>query len=73
VASELNQVWTNLIDNAADAMNGNGKLEIRVIRENDFILVEIGRQRAWHSARRQITHLRSFSLQRASAKARGWP
>src|SRR6202044_614743 len=24
--SELNQVWTNLIDNAADAMNGNGKL-----------------------------------------------
>jgi signal transduction histidine kinase len=39
--SELNQVWTNLIDNAADAMNGNGKLGIRVARENDFILVEI--------------------------------
>jgi signal transduction histidine kinase len=39
--SELNQVWTNLIDNAADAMNGNGKLSIRVARENDFILVEI--------------------------------
>jgi signal transduction histidine kinase len=39
--SELNQVWTNLIDNAADAMNGNGKLGIRVLRENDFILVEI--------------------------------
>jgi len=39
--SELNQVWTNLIDNAADAMNGNGKLAIRVVRENDFILVEI--------------------------------
>jgi signal transduction histidine kinase len=39
--SELNQVWTNLIDNAADAMNGNGKLSIRVVRENDFILVEI--------------------------------
>ncbi len=39
--SELNQVWTNLIDNAADAMNGNGKLGIRVVRENDFILVEI--------------------------------
>jgi signal transduction histidine kinase len=39
--SELNQVWTNLIDNAADAMNGSGKLGIRVLRENDFILVEI--------------------------------
>jgi signal transduction histidine kinase len=39
--SELNQVWTNLIDNAADAMNGAGKLGIRVARENDFILVEI--------------------------------
>ncbi len=39
--SELNQVWTNLIDNAADAMNGNGKLSIRTARENDFVLVEI--------------------------------
>jgi signal transduction histidine kinase len=39
--SELNQVWTNLIDNAADAMNGNGKLAIRITRENDFVLVEI--------------------------------
>jgi signal transduction histidine kinase len=39
--SELNQVWTNLIDNAADAMNGGGKLGIRIVRENDFILVEI--------------------------------
>jgi len=39
--SELNQVWTNLIDNAADAMNGNGNLTIRTARENDFVLVEI--------------------------------
>jgi signal transduction histidine kinase len=39
--SELNQVWTNLIDNAADAMKGNGKLTIRTTRENDFVLVEI--------------------------------
>ena len=39
--SELNQVWTNLIDNAADAMGENGKLRIRAARENDFILVEI--------------------------------
>jgi signal transduction histidine kinase len=39
--SELNQVWTNLIDNAADAMNGNGKLTVRTAGENDFVLVEI--------------------------------
>ncbi len=39
--SELNQVWTNLIDNAADAMKDNGKLTIRTVRENDFVLVEI--------------------------------
>jgi signal transduction histidine kinase len=39
--SELNQVWTNLIDNAADAMKESGKLRIRTARENDFVLVEI--------------------------------
>ncbi len=40
--SELNQVWTNLIDNAADAMRGKGKLLVRAKPENDFVLVEIG-------------------------------
>jgi signal transduction histidine kinase len=39
--SELNQVWTNLIDNAADAMGDNGSLRISTARENDYILVEI--------------------------------
>lgn len=39
--SELNQVWTNLIDNAADAMNEKGKLAVRAVRENDYVLVEI--------------------------------
>ncbi len=39
--SELNQVWTNLIDNAADAMGASGKLTVRAIRENEFVLVEI--------------------------------
>ena len=39
--SELNQVWTNLIDNAIDAMGGKGQLVIRTSRELDFILVEI--------------------------------
>jgi signal transduction histidine kinase len=41
-AGELNQVWTNLIDNAAQAMNGTGTLTIRTAREDDCVLVEIG-------------------------------
>jgi signal transduction histidine kinase len=39
--SELNQVWTNLIDNAADVMKEGGKLGIRAARDNDYVLVEI--------------------------------
>jgi signal transduction histidine kinase len=39
--SELNQVWTNLIDNAIDAMGGKGELAIRTSRELDSVLVEI--------------------------------
>ena len=39
--SELNQVWTNLIDNAADVMKNGGKLGVRAARDNDYVLVEI--------------------------------
>ena len=39
--SELNQVWTNLIDNAVDAMKEKGKLLVRAVRENEYVLVEI--------------------------------
>jgi len=39
--SELNQVWTNLIDNAIDAMDGKGLLEITTKHCDDFALVEI--------------------------------
>ena len=39
--SELNQVWTNLIDNAIDAMNGQGELRIRARRDLDAVCVEI--------------------------------
>jgi signal transduction histidine kinase len=40
--AELNQVWTNLIDNAADAMHGQGTLTVRTARDGEFALVEIG-------------------------------
>src|SRR5271156_3079730 len=39
--SELNQVWTNIIDNAIDAMHGNGELRLRVYRQDDSVVVEI--------------------------------
>src|SRR5205814_1180045 len=39
---ELNQVWTNLIDNAVQAMAGAGTLTIRTTRDGDRVLVEIG-------------------------------
>ena len=39
--SELNQVWTNLIVNAIDAMGGKGELRIRTSRERDGVMVEI--------------------------------
>ncbi|MBE9182262.1 cyclic nucleotide-binding domain-containing protein [Oculatella sp. LEGE 06141] len=39
--SELNQVWTNLIDNAIDAMDGQGRLEITTIRDGNAVCVQI--------------------------------
>ena len=41
-AIELNQVWTNLIDNAVSAMNGHGTLTIRTALDRDQLLVEFG-------------------------------
>lgn len=41
-AAELNQVWTNLIDNAVGAMAGAGTLTVRTYLENDCAAVEIG-------------------------------
>lgn len=39
--SGLNQVWTNIIDNAVDATNGQGTIRIRTGRDGDQALVEI--------------------------------
>ena len=40
--SELNQVWTNLIDNAIDAMSGKGELRVRTYRDDGCVVIEIG-------------------------------
>ena len=39
--SELNQVWTNLIDNAIDAMNGQGEITLRTGYDDQWVIVEL--------------------------------
>jgi len=39
--SELNQVWTNIIDNAIDAMNGQGEITLRTYARNENVIVEL--------------------------------
>ena len=41
-AAELNQVWTNIIDNAVSAMGGSGTLTLRTRRDGAYAVVEIG-------------------------------
>ena len=38
---DLNQVWTNLIDNAADALEGRGQIVIRTRQDSDWVVVEV--------------------------------
>ncbi|MEW5958367.1 MAG: response regulator [Chloroflexota bacterium] len=39
--SELNQVWTNIIDNAIAAMNGQGEIILHTRRDGNWVVVEI--------------------------------
>ncbi len=39
--SELNQVWTNLVGNAVEAMAGDGTLTLRTYRDSDRVVVEV--------------------------------
>jgi signal transduction histidine kinase len=39
--SELNQVWTNIIDNAIGAMGGKGEISLRARGEDSWVVVEI--------------------------------
>jgi signal transduction histidine kinase len=41
-AGELNQVWTNLIDNAVEAMDGKGTLWLSTRAEEDDVVIEVG-------------------------------
>ena len=39
--SELNQVWTNIIDNAVDAMEGQGEIILKTYRKDPWVIIEI--------------------------------
>ncbi|MBI4201969.1 MAG: cyclic nucleotide-binding domain-containing protein [Chloroflexi bacterium] len=39
--SELNQVWTNLIDNATDALDGQGEIRLRTYTAEGSVVVEV--------------------------------
>ncbi len=41
VGSQLNQVWSNIVENAVEATVGHGELRVRTFREDDFVVVEI--------------------------------
>ena len=47
IPGELNQVWTNLITNALDAMDGAGTLRLSTRPERGGVLVEIGDTGTW--------------------------
>ena len=42
IAGELNQVWTNLVDNAIDAMAGDGTLRVSTSTDGKYVVVEVG-------------------------------
>jgi C4-dicarboxylate-specific signal transduction histidine kinase len=68
----LNQVWTNLLDNAADAMGGRGHIKIRTGREGSMAVVEIEDDGPGIPPAIQFSNLRSiFHDQSPRHKARG--
>jgi signal transduction histidine kinase len=57
--SELNQVWTNLIHNAIQALGETGTITIRTSRDGDCVKVDIGDDGPGIPGRRQGAHLRA--------------
>ena len=70
--SELNQVWTNLIDNAIDAMGGKGELRVRTYRDDPCVVVEIGDNGPGISPRSKRTFLNRSSPPREWGREPGW-
>ena len=69
---ELNQIWTNLISNAIDAMQARRELRVRTAREHDYVLVEIGDNGPGIPPTSSRTSLSHFLPRRESGKERVW-
>ena len=71
---ELNQVWTNLIDNAIDAIDGAGTLRLATRADADGVVIEVGTS-AWECRRRSRPARSSPSTRPrtwAKAPVSGW-
>ena len=66
--SELAQVWVNLLDNAADAVNGGGEISIQTRRDDNQTVVEIIDNGPGIPSENLRTSLSLSSPQRASVR-----
>ena len=74
--SELNQVWTNLLDNAIDALGESGTITIATRRDGDCARDRHHRRRPRHPAREPRPRVRlvlHHQGRRARAPASAWP
>ena len=71
VAGELNQVWTNLIDNAIDAMDGNGRLRISARAIGDGVIVEVNDSGSGMPAEAQANAFNPFYSTKEIGKGTG--
>jgi signal transduction histidine kinase len=70
-AGELNQVWTNLIDNAVDAMEGEGTLRVSTRADRNGVVVEIGDTGAGMSAEASAHAFEPFFTTKGVGKGTG--
>jgi signal transduction histidine kinase len=69
--AQLNQVWTNLIDNAIDAMSGAGTLCLRTATEEDAVVVEVADDGVGMSAETQAHAFEPFFTTKDVGKGTG--
>ncbi len=68
---ELNQVWTNLIDNAIDAMAGAGTLRLSTRAEGNVIVVEVGARAQVCRRTRRLARSKPFYTTKDVGKGTG--